>query len=834
MGMMWVPLAGQTPFVRTGQVFLVSQTNQELVDFVVHPSFNTLDVSPLGPLPAGGLEAIGFRKTDNLLYGINPGNNHLVRVGQNGVAQDLGTTGLDNALYYLAGDVSPDGKYLVSIGSKFSGPDVHLAKTDLESPAFSTQITPLNGNSYISDIAFDPYSDKLFGFDVANRCMVSINANTGFLTPFPPIGDGNTVFGLYFDAFGDLYGYGSTLYGVVDALFRIDKNTGKETRLTTGPVEPVTDAAACPFSIELKNRANPEITLPCTEVVYDYTFANGSGALLSGIDFSHALPAGFHFAGMLQNPFGVPVDTLSQPGVIRLDNLTLPPGMRQMSFKISVDDVPKGVYKNQAFLEGLPALYGARVVADNPRTAGFEDSTLTNVNRFEEDSLFYNWFICHGESVELDGSDYGGNIHWSTGSTNPLLQVTQGGVYTLEAGSTCEMIVVRHDVTSASCPFTISVSHSFVPDTVFPCGEVVLRFILDNDSGEPRSHIAFTDTLPAGFIFKAVLQNPFGGKLKPGMPPGLICLDSMLLPVGKDTLDILVEVGDAAPGIYKNRALLHQLPVVMGPIRWSDDPRTPVFDSTSVTIAGTLSDSLFLRDTICRNAAITLDASALGKHFLWEDGSTEPTFLVTKPGDYQLTLLDGCYPSEVFWHVVEGALVYVAPIDPVVIHQGEQVALNPLIFNLGSTQEIAWTDPLGVSLSCLDCPAPVAMPLESTVYSVVVSNGVCSDSAFVAFEVDQSRRIYVPNIFSPNDDGNNDYFYLQSPDFGTIRSLEILDRWGNIQFASRTAVFNDPKSGWDGRRNGKAVPEGVYLWKAEIEFIDGIREVLVGNVTVVW
>ncbi|GAB4490635.1 MAG: hypothetical protein OHK0019_09800 [Saprospiraceae bacterium] len=822
--------AGQTPFERTGQVFLVLENSNEIAEFRVD---NSLQTDALGILPPGGLNALGFRRKDNFLYGINPGNNHLYKIGKNATSQDLGDAGLDNNFFYLAGDVSPDGNYLLSVGSDATGLDVHLAKTDLTLPVLTTTFVPLGGGWSLVDVAFDPFTGTLFGFDAISRTIVTIDVNSGAVLPFPSISNENKIFGLYFDAFGDLYAYGSAVYGIVDAFFSINKSTGKEKLLATGPVTSVSDVASCPFSVEMKNAADPVAMLPCSDVEYDFTLANGSDETFSNLDFEYPLPAGFHFAGFTQNAFGVPADTLSVPGTLRLENLTLPPGVKKIGIKISVGDVPKGKYTTQATLKNLPALYGTQSVSDNLVTASFEDVTALQVNRFDEDSLFYRWFICHGESVELDGTAFGNAVQWNTGATNPVLNVSQGGIFTLKAGNTCEQIVVNHDVTSASCPYTIRVLHTFVPDTLFPCDDVIFRFIFDNDSGEPRKKVSFSDTLPTGFAFKKILKNPSGGNLKTDFLPNVIVLEGLNLKTGKDTLDILVEVGDVVPGSYKNRGQLYNLPLVMGPIRLTDDPNTIVFDSSALHVLGTLADTLFFQNKICPNTQLLLDASDLGKTFLWQDGSTDAEFLVKTPGEYQLTLLDGCNPAEVFWQIGEGAAVEIGLTEPFFIHQGEEILLEPVIVNQGDSLAIIWTDPPGHSLSCLDCPNPVAAPLQNTIYELQVTNGACSDSATIVVEVDKTRRIFAANVFSPNDDGLNDFFYLQSPDQGIIHLLRIFDRWGNVLFSSPTCVFNEISNGWNGSSDGKKLPPGVYLWQAEIEFPDGEKKVYSGDVTIV-
>jgi hypothetical protein len=82
--------------------------------------------------------------------------------------------------------------------------------------------------------------------------------------------------GVYFDAFGDLYAVGSTLYGVVQGFFQYDLNNGIEKRMaTTGALADISDLASAPYSVELSNIAEPSVVLPCTDVLFNYTLVNG-------------------------------------------------------------------------------------------------------------------------------------------------------------------------------------------------------------------------------------------------------------------------------------------------------------------------------------------------------------------------------------------------------------------------------------------------------------------------------------------------------------------------------------------------------------------------------
>lgn len=89
-------------------------------------------------------------------------------------------------------------------------------------------------------------------------------------------------------------------------------------------------------------------------------------------------------------------------------------------------------------------------------------------------------------------------------------------------------------------------------------------------------------------------------------------------------------------------------------------------------------------------------------------------------------------------------------------------------------------------------------------------------------------RVYQPNAFSPNGDGDNDVFMLGlGSNAKAITRLEIFDRWGGAVYQNDTST-NIP-TGWDGTRNGVAMPSGVYVYQAEIEFQNGNRKLLSGD-----
>jgi len=87
--------------------------------------------------------------------------------------------------------------------------------------------------------------------------------------------------------------------------------------------------------------------------------------------------------------------------------------------------------------------------------------------------------------------------------------------------------------------------------------------------------------------------------------------------------------------------------------------------------------------------------------------------------------------------------------------------------------------------------------------------------------------VYVPNIFSPNGDNNNDVIFVHGQGIKTMQWM-IFDRWGEKIFASEEIAV-----GWDGTYKGKDMPAGVYVFRLKVTFNDGNEIEKKGNITLV-
>ncbi|MFL5754564.1 MAG: PKD-like domain-containing protein [Bacteroidia bacterium] len=108
----------------------------------------------------------------------------------------------------------------------------------------------------------------------------------------------------------------------------------------------------------------------------------------------------------------------------------------------------------------------------------------------------------------------------------------------------------------------------------------------------------------------------------------------------------------------------------------------------------------------------------------------------------------------------------------------------------------------------------------------------CVDSITKPIIIEDDFTLYIPNAFSPNDDGINDFFYPKGIGIDEKHyQLWIFDRWGNMIFYS-----DEWDKWWDGKVQGKGddpVQEDVYVWKMKVRSFKGDKKSLVGHVTVV-
>jgi gliding motility-associated-like protein len=106
----------------------------------------------------------------------------------------------------------------------------------------------------------------------------------------------------------------------------------------------------------------------------------------------------------------------------------------------------------------------------------------------------------------------------------------------------------------------------------------------------------------------------------------------------------------------------------------------------------------------------------------------------------------------------------------------------------------------------------------------------CTDDTSLRVQIEPDFSFFIPNAFTPNGDGTNDFFF--GAGYGITKyEIWIFDRWGNLIFTT-----NDINEGWDGSvqgRGGDLVQIDTYVWKVKLTDVFDKRHTYIGHVSVV-
>jgi gliding motility-associated-like protein len=164
----------------------------------------------------------------------------------------------------------------------------------------------------------------------------------------------------------------------------------------------------------------------------------------------------------------------------------------------------------------------------------------------------------------------------------------------------------------------------------------------------------------------------------------------------------------------------------------------------------------------------------------------------------------------------------------VVVHPKPTVNAGPDMQSLpGNTVQLNATGSNNIStwmwrppdfLSCVQCPSPVSSTNRTITYIIEAKTDKnCSASDSVTIEIlCNGSQIFIPNSFTPNGDGKNDYFSVLGNGASLIKLFVIYDRWGNKVFERSNLTVDDPKAKWDGNYKGYPAPIGSFTYSIQL------------------
>ncbi len=385
---------------------------------------------------------------------------------------------------------------------------------------------------------------------------------------------------------------------------------------------------------------------------------------------------------------------------------------------------------------------------------------------FAQDTLS-NDTICKGGSITFtvkNENQYANNFEWDFGDGTPFgkgksvtHQYDQLGIlYTRLIYSSLDSTCEKDD-----------------PGVVY-VEEVVANFGIDKPVGCLPHNIQVTDSSTGPSKWNWDFGNGQKSILK--SPPAIVYQNPGLYPV-----KLAIENNHGCKDETSKNVRVHPLPVV------------------TVT-----KDSL-----ICLGEKIQLVAKG-GKKYLWTPKESLNNDIIFNPlatpeitTQYTVVATDSnsCKASASVKVTVQQPPVVTLKDTTIII--GETVKLNAAA---GEGFSYLWTPSKG--LSCTTCPDPEGQPLDSTLYTVIISdeNNCFNTERSAYIKVRQAYSIEVPTAFTPGKDRNN-VVYINGWGIKKLIDWKIYNRWGQLVFES-----NDLKHGWDGYFNGQLQNTETYVY----------------------
>ena len=493
---------------------------------------------------------------------------------------------------------------------------------------------------------------------------------------------------------------------------------------------------------------------------------------------------------------------------------------------------------------------------------------------------------CASGSLFLDGSQSSGNVltyEWTThdgaiagGALTSIAEVTQAGIYQLQVSNP-----------NTGCKDSISVTveqDSAIPvadagiDKIVTCDSVIVNLGGHSTTG---SSIIYSWSTSDGNLLGQVNANQAVAD-QPGTysisvrdtVTGCQSFDEVLVGIDTSVATILLDPGDTIDCNTPVSVLQSTLsePLVDYSFEWTtldgliignhEDSSVNVGREgrytlsihnlrngceSSGSIMAIASDEIIegliidQKDITCfgfNNGSITIVDIIGGVPDYTYDWSTQldgsPTITSLAVGNYSITVTDdnGCSFIQEF-EIAEPEVVTIDLGPDRIVEEGDSVSIM-LETNLmgNSISSIEWSEYAGIT--CPGCTTFEFKAVSDAVISASITDlAGCSASDSMRLSVYIPHDWFAPNIFSPNDDGLNDYFTIYGrSNLTNIISLRIFDRWGNQVFEKFDLKPGMPQAGWDGRFRDEQMQSGVYIFVAEVEF-EGITEMINGNITLI-
>jgi gliding motility-associated-like protein len=236
-----------------------------------------------------------------------------------------------------------------------------------------------------------------------------------------------------------------------------------------------------------------------------------------------------------------------------------------------------------------------------------------------------------------------------------------------------------------------------------------------------------------------------------------------------------------------------------------------IFAKPTVTASGSATD-------VCKGTMVTLTAVSPGNTIAWLGVGPGNVVTVT-PLDSTVymavaTTANGCMDTaSVSVAVQPFTITLTANPDPVL------AGTNTTFTTTGNfTYNVLSWSPANLFTDQTATTQNIVVNDTTTAFSVIgQSSGGCLDTATLNIVVDPNLKdFFIPNSFSPNNDGNNDIFKVYGTSVKEV-IMRVYNQWGELVFESENESI-----GWDGTWNGRPQAVGVYVYVAKVTFYNNV------------
>jgi len=429
------------------------------------------------------------------------------------------------------------------------------------------------------------------------------------------------------------------------------------------------------------------------------------------------------------------------------------------------------------------------------------DTTLCNATNFTPLNLGNDTILCNGSVLTLNATNSNATYLWQNGSTNPLFPVTTSGTYWVQVSNNCGVFSDTIDVNFTAAPnielgndTMICAGQPFFLNATFPGATYLWQ---DGFTGP-------TYNVTVGGIYYVTVNLS-----------GCIVSDTIIVNIMPSPF---VQFGNDTT-LCDGQFLVLNATLPGATYLWQDGATSPTylvsqsgFYSVSVTTScGIVSDNINVlfkpspqidlgNDTaICNGTTIQLNTFQPNATYLWNDNSNLPSINISNAGVYWVEVTkDDCSARD---------SIQIAIKENPIVNLGENTILckdQKLVLDASIDNGIyLWQD------NSIGSQFTVS---QKGLYWVSVTVNDCSsrDSIFVDYYPESCNcDMFIPNAFSPNNDGRNDEFkFVVAENNIDLKEFIIYNRWGQIAFKSQN--INDS---WNGKINGEPADIATYFYQ---------------------